>query len=1166
MSITDPRNETEAKQRRASDPQASAFVAANAGSGKTYVLVKRILRLLVNGVDPSKILALTYTTAAAANMSNRVFRDLARWVNLNDEELARELTELDGTTPSASRINAARRLFARAVETPGGLKIQTIHAFCERVLHIFPFEANVPAGFVVLDDKAQKDRLAAARLRIIGGTSTSDPALALALTDVIDITDEKGFEQILDTALPHRHDLQNIIKQKGSIAALTKEIRAALGLAPDETLEDVNTALYAERLSTPITQDMIGALRAHGIKTDLKLAERLAQSLHLPRGETWEALYLDLFLTKDFEPRVAAKAITNSVNNARPDIRVQFVEEQQRILPLLDRRKAHEAVERTESLLLVTHAVARLYEAEKTQAGALDFDDLIARTRALLERTSARWVLYKLDRGIDHLLVDEAQDTSPAQWDILKALTDEFHSGEGARPQNRSVFAVGDPKQSIYSFQGAEPDAFFESRAHFQKRVQADGRSAFYPEELTVSFRSAPDVLKAVDAIFSEPHRFRGLEREARPTIHESQRRNAPGRVELWPLIEPIEVTRTESWTAPLDEPGAASPPVRLARAVAQHIKGLVAPHSAERLVDDDGKPRRIKPGDILILVRSRSVFFETVIRALKEEHLPVAGADRLLLQGHIAAMDLMVLGEAMLTPDDDLALATLLKSPLIGLDDDALIRLAPERAGSLADALDQIKNDRALEEARDKIARLREAAHQLHPFAFYAFVLGPFGGRRAMRARFGPEAEDAMDEFLRLALDHEQKQAPSLRVFLAEFRASTLAIKRDMDAERDEIRVMTVHGAKGLEAPIIYLPDTAGAAVDARRLDPIFDLGRGTDAFIPVWSPSKATDSERLATARREAIMREEDEHRRLLYVALTRPRDRLYIAGTTVKGKRRDGNWYDMIAEGLNPHLVDVTDETAPAGARRLASGEMPKGDTTRNTALSAPAPLPSWLFQDATPERPSQPPLRPSNALDAAERPDRPETLSANQEARRRGILIHALLERLPRIETASRADVALTWLAAKAGDLPSADREAIAKDAMALMELPALGPLFGPEARAEVPISGTLTGNDGTARRVSGQIDRLAITADAVFIADFKTTARPATRLEEIDEKTLTQLAVYQALLAALDPSKPIKTLVIYTATQAIFEIPPARLAESLVQIGKRPSLDGAGARS
>ena len=1166
MSLIDPRNETEAKQRRASDPKASAFVSANAGSGKTYVLVKRILRLLVDGVDPAKILALTYTTAAAANMSNRVFRDLARWVNLNDEELARELTELDGTTPQAARINAARRLFARAVETPGGLKIQTIHAFCERVLHIFPFEANVPAGFVVLDDKAQKDRLAAARLRIISGMAASDPALARALSTLIDITDESGFEDTLNHALPHRHTLQKLIKNKGSITALTKEIRAALDLSRDETLADVNTALYEGRLSTPVLRDMIDALRAHGSSRDLDLANKLEHALPIAQGETWEEIYLDAFLNRDFEPRVETYAITKSVNNARPDIRVQFVEEQNRILPLLDRRKAHEAVERTEALLIVTHAVARLYEAEKTQAGALDFDDLIARTRALLERTSARWVLYKLDRGIDHLLVDEAQDTSPAQWDILKALTDEFHTGEGARPLHRSVFAVGDPKQSIYSFQGAEPDAFFASRAHFQKRVQNDGRSAFHAEELTVSFRSTPDVLKAVDAIFSAPHRFAGLERESRPTIHESQRRDAPGLVELWPLVEPVDVTRSESWTAPLDEPGAASPPVRLARAVAHHIKSLVAPQSAERLLDDEGKPRRIKPGDILILVRSRSVFFETVIRALKDEHLPVAGADRLLLQSHIAAMDLAILGEAMLTRDDDLALATLLKSPLIGLDDDALLRLAPERTGSLADALDEIKNDQALEDARDKIARLRDVADKLHPFAFYAFVLGPFGGRRAMRARLGPEAEDAMDEFLRLALDHEQKQTPSLRVFLSEFRANELAIKRDMDAERDEIRVMTVHGAKGLEAPIVYLPDTAGAAVDARRLNPVFDLARGTDAFLPVWSPAKATDSERIAAARREAIAREEEEHRRLLYVALTRPRDRLYIAGTTAKGKRRDGNWYDMIAEGLEPHLVAVTDGSAPEGAKRLSRGDVPKGETTHGTAPRAPAPLPSWLFENAGEERPAQPPLRPSNALAAAARTERPETLIANQKARRRGILVHALLERLPPLPENARADIAATWLGAKAGDLSQEERQTIIEDALALLALPALEPLFGQKARAEVPISGTLKGRDGREQRVSGQIDRLAITDEAIFIADFKTTARPAAHLDEIDEKTRGQLAVYHALLATLDPGKPIKTLVIYTATRMVFEIPAARLAESLVQIGKRTSLDGAGARS
>lgn len=1166
MSAETLRYDTEIKQRRASDPAASAFVAANAGSGKTHVLVKRLLRLLVEGVDPGKILALTYTTAAAANMANRVFRDLSRWVTLDDQKLSEELFALDHQHPNPQKLKEARRLFARAVETPGGLKIQTIHAFCERVLHLFPFEANVPAGFDILDEKGVSDRLVRARHDVIAEAGQFDPQLREALSLTIDAAGEFGFNKIISELLTHRAALRDLVQETKTGHSLEQRIKAALGLSPGETLASIGQKIYAGRISDDRLRTMMAMLARSDAKTDSKTIQAFERAMTLKASAEWEEVYFNVFLTAKGEPRAESGLTTKAVDKIDPSVRETLITEQHRIVELIAKQRAAECAERSCAAIRVTAAILKRYEFEKIRSGTLDFDDLIQRTSVLFNRAGARWVLYKLDQGIDHLLVDEAQDTSPAQWTILHALTEEFHVGESARGSRRTVFAVGDPKQSIYSFQGAEPESFFLSRDLFKKRVESDGRSKFHAEDLTLSFRSSPVILDSVDAVFSAPHRFQGLEKDPRATSHASQRLNAPGLVELWSLIEAQDKDPPENWIAPLDEPGIGAPAVRLAMQIADHIKALIDPISAEVIEDERGQPRTIRPGDILILVRNRSVFFETVIRALKDRGLPVAGADRLKLQDHIAAMDLEILGQAMLTRDDDLALATLLKTPLIGLDDDGLMVLAPERSGSLADALDAVDINSSLSSARDKVKTLREAATTLSPFAFYSFVLGPFGGRRAFRARLGAEAEDALDEFLRLALEFEQKALPSLRAFLAEFSASALEIKRDMDTARDEIRVMTVHGAKGLEAPVVYLPDTSAAAVNGRRIGPIFDLARGTEQCLPVWSPTKDDDPEPVQGARAEASAREADEHRRLLYVALTRARDRLYIAGTTTKKSRGEGNWYDMIAEGLADRLVPVEGAYKPDGARRYAQGSLTSLDqNTKNTSRATPS-TPAWLFKSAPAEKAPQHPLKPSNALEAANRPDRVIELTLHQSARRRGTLIHALLEHLPPLAVDQREAAAQRWLSARAADLDEATQAAIAQDALALMAMPALAPLFGSQARAECPIAGSVTLAHGAKRAVSGQIDRLFIDEDKIILADFKTSAAPPKSLADIPPATVAQLALYAELIRKAVPGKAISCLVIYTATRVVFALDDDLIAKALGTIASAASLDGAGPHS
>ncbi len=556
-------------------------------------------------------------------------------------------------------------------------------------------------------------------------------------------------------------------------------------------------------------------------------------------------------------------------------------------------------------------AVIERYRAEKERRGLLDYDDLIDKTLALFGRVSAAWVLYKLDLGIDHVLIDEAQDTSPKQWDVVRALVAEFFAGEGARGDvKRTIFAVGDEKQSIFSFQGAAPRQFAEMRREFE-RLHVASQLGFEFREFKYSFRSGPVVLGAVDTVFRRPEAYVGLSADAEHTLHEAIRDQAPGLVEIWEMIAPEEKREIEGWDAPFDTTSETTPTVKLARRIANAIKDWKARREA---VSDlqTGALRALRDGDILILVRQRGPLFEAVIRALKVAGIAVAGADRLMLTDHIAVMDLIALADALLLEDDDLALATVLKSPLFGWDEQQLFDVAWKRKGSLRRALNAKQNEPHVADAVARLNSLSLFARSETPFAFYARVLGPEGARARILARLGHEATDALDEFLNLALDYERREAPSLQGFAAWLRASPTQIKRDMEAGRDEVRVMTVHGAKGLEAPVVILADTTTRPSGSREPRLLMLPASGDAPEAPdrmVWAAARATDVPPVAEARERARNAAEDEHRRLLYVAMTRAADRLIVCGARGQNKAPEGCWYDLIHDALVPVALELS-----------------------------------------------------------------------------------------------------------------------------------------------------------------------------------------------------------------------------------------------------------------
>ncbi|WP_159729108.1 double-strand break repair helicase AddA [Methylosinus sp. Ce-a6] len=1137
--------DTRERQRAASDPARSAWVAAHAGSGKTHVLSQRVVRLLLAGAPPSGILCLTYTKAAAANMAARIFDILAGWALLDDAALTSAILATGAPQPSRAELTFARRLFARTVETPGGLKIQTIHAFCERILHLFPFEANVSASFRVLDDLERAELLERARRQTLARAVLDEGELRAALETVSRLCSGGGFDELIAELLGHRAAHRNL--SSGDYAELLRE---RLGLLEGETLAAIEQKIVDGGIGPRDWPRIAQALRGGG-ENDGKLAAQLTIAAGLAGTSACADEYLAVFFKKDGEPRGLGKQkiISATLQKQQPALLARLEDERDRLVVLVEKRKAAAAFDRSMALARLGDAILSDYERMKSNRALFDFDDLIERTRRLFRSSSPSWVLYKLDSRIDHILVDEAQDTSAAQWDILAALADEFCAGAGASRRIRTFFAVGDEKQSIFSFQGAAPEKFDAMRRDFARRFR-DAEQGFETVRLTRSFRSSPQVLSAVDIVFSVEETRRGLSADPQEPapLHEAWKTDVPGLVEIWEPEASAGAEPPQDWRLPLDYVNEAGPPARLARKIARKVKALLAPENGE-CVEDRGATRAMRAGDVMILVRKRDAFFEAVIRALKAEAIPVAGADRLDLSGHIAVMDLVALGRVALLREDDLTLATLMKSPLLGFSDDDLIALAPAREGSLFAAL-AAASQAAHREAAALVERWSDEARSRAPFDFYSHILCAGGGRERLVARLGHEANDAIDEFLRLALSFEREQAQGLAGFLASVETLELSVKRDMEAAGDAVRVMTVHAAKGLEAKIVFLPDTCGGP--SGRHDPkIFRLGEEDGATL-VWSTAMAADPPAVAEAREALREAAREEHRRLLYVALTRAEERLYVGGFHGPKGRGAGCWHDAISNALEPFCARAPD---PLDESRtiLRYGEAgPTEAVAAEPRAAATVVVPAYAREPAPREDAPTPPLRPATALAAAD----PfafgeEAVAPTRRDRERllvGRLTHALLQRLPDTPPERRVEAALRFLELRGAPLEAEARERLVAAVLAVIGHASLAPLFGPGSAPEVEIVARLEGPRGEIA-ICGRIDRLAEAEEEVIVADFKTGAprHPATPAQ------LRQLAVYRAAARRLYPGKRVRCALIFTQSATIEEPEPEALDAALEAI-------------
>jgi ATP-dependent helicase/nuclease subunit A len=1130
-------------QMEAVRPEETVWLSASAGTGKTQVLSSRVLRLLLQlDVDPSQILCLTFTKAGAAEMAARISDTLAEWVRLPAVDLHLRL-EAIGAPSGPDSVDRARTLFAAVLDCPGGgLRINTIHAFSQWLLAAFPREAGLTPGTRPMEDR---ERVLLARQVLAELLVSGDPALLAAAEE---LSLRHGADAVESYLLRCATARAAWFGRGAWQPPMRPRILSLLGL-PSDADDD-----YAADLCADAAFD-IGSLRrcmeinrAWKAKGGQEAADAIAGWLTASPAQRLDSFEL---LRKQFLTAKNEAKSTRYQDKVDPDYPQHAARVIASIEAVLGARALLALAERLEPALLLGRAFAVAWEEAKLREGLIDFDDQIRQAAALLQqRELAGWIRYKLDRRFDHILVDEAQDTNQSQWDIILAIAEEFWAGLGQHGDlMRTLFVVGDYKQAIFRFQGTSPENFRHAADKVRGLVEATAvpnttmaHSGYRPRNfrelgLERSFRTARPVLEFVDKAIREiGHASFGL--DAEPDLHVGQDR--PGYVALW---QPVGAADDGTDGEELEEgqDGWLSRPDRqLAERIAQQVRRWTDPAGPGFRLHK-GEARRASPGDVMVLVRKRKELAGLIVSRLHAAGVPVAGVDRLRLGAPLAVKDLVAALRFAAQPLDDLNLANLLVSPLIGWTQEQLLEHAYRpRDTRLWEHLRQARHADVLA-LRDQLGELLRLADVEPPHTLLHWLLvGPWQGRRRLIARLGREANDPIDELINAALAYAATGTPSLAGFLAWFDAGDGELKREAESAGGLVRVMTVHGSKGLQAPIVILADAAGNPDNSR--DRGLDLADPHDArrTIPLPALGKNDKVGRIGDAAAEAALAEQQEHWRLLYVAMTRAEEALFIGGAL--GPRDNGepppnSWYARLA-ALFPAESHVPDAI---WGRRLDWGSPPEPMTpptpqSVSAQLDLPEPMPRWLSSvPAAEPRPSRP-LAPSS-LGEDDAPDPPWPPGSSMDAARRGTLMHRLLERLPEVAAAERHEAGQQWLVRHASEFSEAERAAMLGDALAVIEHPDWSDLFAPGSLAEVPIA-AVVGD----RVIAGTIDRLIVTPDHVRLIDFKTARRPPASLDQVPRANLRQMAAYAGALAATYPGRRIEVALLYTAVPRLIAVP------------------------
>ncbi len=1157
-------------QRAASNPLESIWVGASAGTGKTKVLTDRVLRLLLprddgrQGTPPNRILCLTFTKAAANEMAVRINKTLSHWAVMDldnpdhKKSLTHVLTDLLGKPPSKEQIVAAQRLFADVIDCPGGLQIMTIHSFCQSVLGRFPLEADLPPNFTLLDDIMAADMMKQAQnavLNLAGKDEQASSPLSLAVNALASEIDEASFSKIISGICGERHQLLKLLSRYKSADGVYADICEYYGINQFSSDDDIEAAFCREGTydASALRQAAQAMMQDKGKKPPVYGANILQwiDAAFEERVNSFD-LYRSCFLTTKGEVRTQAFPPKSAIN-IYPACKEVLHAEAQRLIDANEIIKRAKSAQLTKDLIVVGYEVVRHYTRIKHEQGMLDFDDLILRTMDLLHgntsslsslssENTAPWIMYKLDQGLDHILVDEAQDTNPEQWRIVEAICEEFFSGKTARSDIlRTSFTVGDIKQSIYSFQRAAPEEFQKMQSVFDEKINAAGlvnRNV----GLDISFRSTESVLRVVDNVFKDPklnHSVGGGD-----ITHKSFRAGQAGLVEIWPLIEKVEYEKSDYWTPPTEIKNTQSGYSALAEQVATNIKVWL---DSKEILPSHNRP--IEAGDIMILVRSRSSFVDQMVRALKSVKIPVSGADRMVLSEQLAVQDLLAMASFCLLPDDDLTLAEILKSPLLGWDEDELFSLSYNRKGTLwqeicnfdhnkIDAItghdEPIKcvNDEKRLIAHDYLSRLIGRARYLGSYEFFSYILNmpcpadKISGLRAITGRLGADALDPIDELLNSALNFTYDNIDHLQVFLDQQTHKNMQIKREMDESMGQVRIMTIHGSKGLQSPIVIMPDTVKTSA-AKKMGRML-WGNKTGLDMPLFSARKDSDPKIYSDIYQSCRDLEEEEYYRLLYVAMTRAEDRLYIAGYNAGRGVDENSWYFKVHSAIKNDSNCIELENGNLRIENPQTKDPDRKEKVKDIA-SIDSKIPKWMYSPA-PDEPFPPrPLVPSRPSVGGEETATSPLVAMDNKRFRRGNVTHKLLQFLPDFEESKRRDAALKFVQKNASDLSENVCKSIVSEVMNIIENPEFAPFFVQGSMAEVSVTGLMSDN----RIVSGQIDRLVVGKEEIWILDYKTNRPPPHDPKDVPPIYHKQMAAYKDSIREIYPKHKINCALLWT---------------------------------
>lgn len=1093
------------QQRAAANPLQSVWVSASAGTGKTRVLSDRVLRMLLKNIDASEILCLTYTKAAAVEMKTRIAERLSEWAVISEDDLAQSLYDLLGdeiknNTDLETVKQMARTRFAALLDTPGGMKIQTIHSFCQEVLQRFPLEAEILPYFSIMEDQEVDEVLHRLQSKMqIEAELTPDSPLSRALQYLNVRMDEKSFPQVMKNIAEKRSDIAALLSRFQSSEDFAKALRRRLQIESQATVDDI-VAEYMNDINRAAVVKFLPLWQSGKNECDKQNSAHMAMMLARGFPESDFDKYMAIFTAKNIagsKLRQADAEFAAWIENEK----LRTAEYQQKIV----RQRLYET---TLNLMAVATEFINRYETYKHRHGKMDYADLILVTGWLLQKSHmADWVLYKLDGGINHILIDEAQDTSPAQWKIIEALSAEFLAGDGLK-KNATIFAVGDRKQSIYSFQGADPDKY-DAMAEAANEMH----NCFNKIDLSVSFRSAPAILETVNKLFAASAMAQGVVGKNEKVNHIAARAGEFGEVQIWPfLLKPATAKKEKTPTLPELLPiGEISLKQQMADAIVAEIIRLRE--------ESKNTLQPLQYRDFMVLVQRRSSIVNEFIRACKKNNVPITGADKLILSREIVVQDFVSLGKFLLLPDDDLSLAEVLKSPLFGLNDDDLTELCFGR-GPLSLWQQLTKNSRYAT-VYEQLQTLLNKVDYVRPFELYNEVLTLWRGRYKMTARMGMEIEDALDEFVNLALVFEQDNTPTLQGFIRWLAQAEVEIKRETDSKDvDAVRLMTVHHSKGLQAPVVFLPDAGFVKTLNREQNLLID---GDVAYYPLNKDYYEDNCNAVLEKQKRKLL---EENKRLLYVALTRAEDRLYVCGfqSGNSSKVPEDSWYNMCRQ----HLHDEQGEVSKPDTlwQEYSPAIIAKQQKKREPFVVERLPEPLWMSENIADVSALAKPWTPSKNEDEDE-VDSISPLAADGNYYRRGTIIHKLLQYLPQTG-GERRQVMTEFLQHYADDISPTAQQQIIVEVMKLLADERYAVIFSDKARAEVPIMGEVEG-----KIISAQLDRLVVLEDKILIVDFKTNRPAAPNLAETPLVYKKQLTAYAELVRRIYPDRPVEGYILWT---------------------------------